>query len=83
MATEALPALAPGMTRISPQDKSTYPTPGQVVVAQLRGCGSGRTVEAELVHVVEDDVTWRTADDMSEVSYDWDVVGWRIRAQPA
>ena len=83
MATEHLLALAPGMTRISPQDKSTYPPVGQVVVAQLRACGSGRTVEAELVHVEEDDVTWRTADDMSEVSYDWDVVGWRARTQPA
>ena len=83
MATEQLPALAPGMSRISPHDKSTYPPVGEVVVVQLRGCGTGRMVEAELVHVEEDDVTWRTADDMSEVSYDWDVVGWRVRTQPA
>lgn len=83
MATEQFPALAPGMTRISPHDKLTYPPVGQVVVAQLRGCGSGRMVEAELVRVEEDDVTWRTADDMSEVGYDWDVVGWRACSQPA
>lgn len=80
MATEQLPALPAGMTRIAPQDKTTYPPVGQVVVAQLRACGSGRTVEAELVHVEEDDVTWRTADDRSEVSYDWDVEGWRFPA---
>ena len=83
MATEKPPVLPAGMTRISPQDLSTYPPVGQVVVAQLRGCGTGRTVEMELVRVEEDDVTWRTADDKSEVSYDWDVEGWRFPAQPA
>ena len=75
--------LPDGMTRLSPADKATYPPVGVVVVAQLRSGGTGRTVESDLVHVEEDDVTWRTADDMSEVSYDWDVVGWRLSAQPA
>jgi hypothetical protein len=83
MATEHATTLPAGMTPISPKDKTTYPPVGQVVVALLRNCGSGRTVETELVHVEEDDVTWRTADDMSEVGYDWDVEGWRFPAQPA
>lgn len=75
--------LPDGMTRLLPEDKATYPPVGVVVVAQLRGCGTGRTVESDLVRVEDDDVTWRTADDMSEVSYEWDVVGWRLLAQPA
>jgi hypothetical protein len=32
--------------------------------------------QAELIHVKEDDVSWRTADDNSELSYDWNVVAW-------
>lgn len=35
------------------------------------------TQEAELIFVKEDDCNWRTADDNSELSYDWNVIKWK------
>lgn len=56
--------------------KDEMPPPGSPVLCQLQGCFTGQVVEFELVHVKEDDCSWRTADDNSEVSYDWDVIAW-------
>nr|WP_172691819.1 hypothetical protein [Pseudomonas aeruginosa] len=43
---------------------------------KLRHCSSGTVQQHRLVRVVEDDCTWRTAGDLCEVSYDWDVIEW-------
>jgi len=58
-------------------DSTTYPAVGDIVLGQLRHCTTKGLGEALLVRVAEDDVFWRTADDESEVSYDWDVVAYR------
>ncbi|QED82132.1 hypothetical protein FTV90_26100 (plasmid) [Escherichia coli] len=57
---------------ISVNDK--MPVVGVPVHCQLKGCWSGKIVEYDLIHVQEDDCSWRTADDNSEVSYDFDVI---------
>jgi hypothetical protein len=57
--------------------KERAPDVGIFVRALLRGCSKGTIVEALLYHVDEDDCFWRTADDNSEVSYDWDVLYWK------
>ena len=36
---------------------------------------------AELIAVDEDDVNWRTADDGSELSHDWDVISWEYAGE--
>lgn len=52
------------------------PDPDLVVIATLRAA-SGKEVTERLIHVKENDVTWRTADDHSEVNeMAWDVVAW-------
>jgi hypothetical protein len=58
--------------------KERTPDVGVFVRAILRGCSKGKIVEALLYHVDEDDCFWRTADDNSEVSYDWDVLFWKL-----
>lgn len=35
-----------------------------------------------LNRVEEDDVDWRTADDNSELSYDWTVIKWKFALPP-
>lgn len=52
------------------------PRPNEVVVATLKNT-SGETTTAELIHVEEDDLTWRTADDRSELNeWSWTVIAW-------
>lgn len=46
------------------------------VLAVLRHCTTKDEISAVLYSVDEDDCDWRTADDHSELSYDWDVVSW-------
>lgn len=58
------------------------PKIGVVVNAQLEGFSTKRIVEADLIHVDEDDCTWRTADDYSEISYSFNVIFWREK-QPS
>ena len=57
--------------------KDEMPGIGVAVRCQLKGCWSGKIVEYDLIHVQEDDCSWRTADDLSEVSYDFDVISWK------
>jgi len=52
------------------------PNEGMIVNATLQHWYTKGTQQADLVRVNEDDVTWRTADDNSELSYDWDVISW-------
>lgn len=56
--------------------KDLMPTPGMQVQCKLRHCSSGNIQQHLLVHVAEDDCSWRTAGDLCEVSYDWDVIEW-------
>ena len=56
--------------------KERVPEVGVPVKALLRGGTTGKLVEAVLVRVDEGDCFWRTADDHSEVDFNWDVVGW-------
>lgn len=52
------------------------PVTGTEVQCRLKHCSSGSVQEHRLVKVDEDDCAWRTADDRSEISYDWDVIAW-------
>jgi len=44
------------------------------VNAVLQHWYTKRTITAELIAVVG--YNWKTTDDNSELSYDWDVIGW-------
>lgn len=70
---------AAASTVIVPNDATTYPPVGQVVLATLKHHKPTiKTQEVEMVRVKEDDVSWRTADDRSELSYSWSVISWRL-----
>jgi len=56
--------------------KKQNPAVGVPVRALLRGATTGKLVESVLVHVDEDDCYWRTADDNSEIDFNWEVIGW-------
>jgi len=60
--------------------KDLMPAPGVPVQCKLRHCSSGNIQQHLLVHVAEDDCSWRTAGDLCEVSYDWDVIEWESDA---
>lgn len=53
------------------------PEIGVPVRCQLRRCSTGEVLESSLIHVNEGDCSWRTADDNSEISYEFDVVSWK------
>jgi hypothetical protein len=52
------------------------PVAEQTMLCRLKHCFTGNIVEERLVKVAEDDCSWRTADDRSEISYNWDVMAW-------
>ncbi len=52
------------------------PEVGRAVTCRLQHCDSKSVQEHELKRVDESDCTWRTADDGSEVRYDWSVIEW-------
>ncbi len=52
------------------------PAVGREVLCKLQHCDSKNIVEHRLVCVAESDVTWRTAGDLAEVSYDWTITEW-------
>lgn len=56
--------------------KDKLPGAGAEVLCQLKHCHTGNMQEHRLIRVEEDDCSWRTADDRSELSYDWNVVAW-------
>ena len=57
--------------------KDSMPEVDKPIEAIVRFCGSGKEVTAELKRVDEDDCSWRTIGDNSELSYSCDVVKWR------
>lgn len=56
--------------------KARLPAVGSKVLCKLQHCHTGGIQEHELVKVRESDCSWRTADDNSELSYDWNVLEW-------
>ncbi len=58
------------------QTKDRLPSTGSEVQCRLKHFSTGKIQEHRLVKVNEDDCSWRTADDRSEISYNWDVVEW-------
>lgn len=57
------------------------PPVGTPVICRLKS-ETGKLIEAELIHVDEDDVTWRTADDNSELNeWSWDVIHWEPKPE--
>lgn len=65
-----------GWVQLSPDDKHTYPTPGMLVLCKIQHWYTKRIQEVDLVHVEEGDCSWRTADDLSELSFDYNVIAW-------
>lgn len=53
------------------------PETDEMVLCELRHCTTHGKKYAVLFKVDESDVTWRTADDNAEISYDWDVTHYR------
>jgi len=56
------------------------PPPGKPVLCQLQHFFTKGVQGHELIHVEEDDCSWRTADDNSEVCHSWDVITWKKAA---
>lgn len=56
--------------------KDRMPKSGAKVLCKLKHALSGNIQEHRLIKVDEDDCSWRTADDHSEISYSWDVMEW-------
>lgn len=54
------------------------PKPGTKVIALLEHWHTKGKRKAELIRVNEDDCAWRTVDDRSEISYDWNVIHWEV-----
>jgi hypothetical protein len=52
------------------------PKNGRDVLCRLRNDNTGTVQEHALRYVGEDDCAWRTADDNSEISYNWTVFEW-------
>ena len=48
------------------------------VLATLRNCLTGRTLTETLILVDEDDCSWRIKDGNHELSYNYDVISWKI-----
>ena len=55
------------------------PQVGVIVVAEVEHCIGEYKATVELIAVDESDVSWRFADDQSELSYDWDVMSWEYK----
>ena len=63
------------MMWVNPLDR--MPNVGHVVRCKVRNEDTQDTQEHDLIHVAESDQDWRTADDHSELSYDWTVIAWK------
>jgi hypothetical protein len=53
------------------------PATGEVVLCRLQHYRTKSIQEHELKKVDQDDCAWRTADDNSEIDYNWTVTEWR------
>lgn len=56
--------------------KTLLPAVGRKVLCRLKNDNTGAVQEHWLRYVAEDDCSWRTADDNSEISYNWTVIEW-------
>lgn len=56
--------------------KDRLPQFGDKVLCRLRHVSDGEIQEHDLIRVDESDCDWRTAGDLCELSYSWDVVEW-------
>lgn len=56
--------------------KEKMPEVGTVVVAILQHWHTKGLRQTELIIVDEGDCSFRTTDDNSEISYDWDITHW-------
>jgi hypothetical protein len=58
------------------KSRDRLPVEGREVQCRLKHVFSGNIQEHRLTKVDEDDCSWRTADDASEIDYSWDVIEW-------
>ena len=56
--------------------KKNKPVVGDIVNATIQHWRTKKTRFVELIYVAEDGCTWRTPDDNSKLSLDWDVIDW-------
>ena len=63
------------------KNTNELPKVGVPVFCQIQHCISKTIIEEELIYVIESDCSWKTADDHSELSYEWDVIAWRNKEQ--
>ena len=52
------------------------PLKDKIYQCKLRQCWNKSILEERLIWIGEDDVGFRTAEDFSEISYNWDVIEW-------
>lgn len=58
------------------------PVPGLIYVCKVKQAWNGSEQTVDMICVDEDDVLWRTADDMSEFDErNWDVISWVEKEQ--
>jgi len=57
--------------------RKRFPEEGKPVWCKLQHWHTKGIHYAWLIYVKEDDCSWRTADDRSEISYDWNVLCWK------
>lgn len=53
------------------------PQPNRKYLCELRNCLTGEITMVTLRYVIEDDCSWRTIDDNSELNFDWDVINYK------
>lgn len=56
--------------------RERLPKAGSNVKCRLKHFNTKEIQEHLLLKVEEDDCSWRTADDHTEISYNWDVIEW-------
>ena len=64
-------------TQIDYGNEDSLPDIGLPVVCIIRHFNTRVRIESILVRVKEDDVTWRTADDSSQLANDWEPIRWK------
>lgn len=63
--------------------RKRLPKVNVAVLCKLRHFKKNEYQEALLKKVNEGDCDWRTADDNSEINYDWNVVSWKFDEKAA
>jgi hypothetical protein len=68
--------------KVVPDKMDTYPPIDIPVLSIIQNSNTFVTHYITIKHVNEDDCTWRTIDDGSELSYCWDVLWWQNITPP-